>query len=174
MKLRPSPATLTSRPFLLWSTFAMKTVQISAAATQVVAIRSARLAAAAIAPQAADHGEFALMGTEKLDAFARAGHAIASGALPLAAGMAGQALRGSLDLAVAATQLAASRTLPQTMQRQRALAHVLMRHAPVAQHGALATATARFAHRALEPVHAVATANARRLAKPQGRPDLQA
>jgi hypothetical protein len=75
--------------------------------------------------------------------------------------MAGQTVRSSLDLATAATRLAASRTLAQTLEHQSALAHVLMRHAPPADGGA--AAAARLAHRALAPVHATATANARRL-----------
>jgi hypothetical protein len=167
MKPRPQAVALMSQPLLLWSTLAVKAVQMSAAAVQVVAIRGSRLAAAGLLPGADDQREFALMGSEKVDAFSRAGRAIAAGALPLVAGMAGQAWRSSLALTVAATRLAACRTLPQTMRQQRALAHLLVRHAPPSHHRAAATAAARLAHRALDPVHAAATANARRLAKPQ-------
>ena len=56
-----------------------------------------------------------------------------------------------------------SRTIPQTMARQRKLADALMRGASSAQHGAASNAAARLAHRALAPVHRTATANAKRL-----------
>jgi hypothetical protein len=157
---------IAANPFLLWGTLAVKTLEMSTAAAQVIAIRTGRMAVAGPNPSAADRREMTLMGAEKVDAFSRAGRAIATGAVPLVAGMAGQALRTGMDLFHAATHLAASRTLPQTMQRQRALAATLMRHAPAAGHGASA-AGARLAHRALAPVHAKATANARRLSKPR-------
>ena len=159
---RRQPA-IAANPFLLWGTLAVKTMEMSAAAAQVIAIRTGRMAVAGANPSAADRREMTLMGAEKVDAFSRAGQAIASGAVPLMAGMAGQALRSGVDLFHAATHLAASRTLPQTMQRQRALTETLMRQAPAA--GAGASAGARLAHRALAPVHAKATANARRLSR---------
>ena len=160
-----SSAALLANPFLLWGTLGMKAMQMSTAAAQVIAIRTTRMAAAGLNPSAADKREMTLMGAEKVDAFTRAGQALASGAAPLLAGMAGQALRTGLDVLGATANLAASRSLPQTMARQRRLADTLMRHAPAAQHGAAATATARLAHRALAPVHAKATANAKRLTK---------
>jgi hypothetical protein len=162
MKSRPS-ALLYANPFLLWSTLGVKAIEMSAAAAQVIAIRTTRMAAHGLNPNAADRREMKLMGAEKVDAFSRAGQAIANGALPLMAGMAGQALRTSVDLLNASAQLAASRTIPQTMARQRKLAHTLMHSAPAAQHGAASKATAKLAHRALAPVHRKATANAKRL-----------
>ena len=164
MKSR-QPALLYANPFLLWSTLGVKAVQMSTAAAQVIAIRTTRMAAHGLRPNAAEQREMRLMGSEKVDAFSRAGHALATGALPLVAGMAGQAWRTSLDLLTASTQLAASRTLPQTLARQRKLADTLMRNAPAVHHGAASTATAQLAHRALAPVHRKATANARRLTK---------
>ena len=164
MKSRHTAA-LYANPFLLWSTLGLKAMQMSTAAAQVIAIRTTRMAAHGANPNAADKREMHRMGAEKVDAFSRAGQAIATGALPLVAGMAGQAWRTSLDLLTASTQLAASRTLPQTLARQRKLAHTLMRSAPAAQHGAASKATAQLAHRALAPVHRKATANAKRLTK---------
>ena len=158
-------AALYANPFLLWSTLGVKAVQMSTAAAQVIAIRTTRMASHGLNPNAADRREMTLMDAEKVDAFSRAGQALASGALPLVAGMAGQALRTSLDVFNAGARLAASRTLPQTMARQRKLADTLMRGAPGAHHGAASNATARLAHRALAPVHQKATANARRLTK---------
>ena len=159
--MKPSPSAALAAPMLLWSSLAMKAMQTSTAAVEVIALRTRRLAAAGALPGADDQRELALMGAEKVDAFSRAAQSLAHGAIPLVAGMAGQTVRSSLELATAATRLAASRTLPQTLERQRAFARVLMRHAPPADGGA--SAAARLAHRALAPVHATATANARRL-----------
>ena len=158
MKSRPS-ALLHANPFLLWNSLGVKTLQMSAAAAQVIAIRTTRIATHGLNPNAADRREMTLMGAEKVDAFSRAGQALATGAIPLVAGMAGQALRTSMDLMNASAHLAASRTIPQTMARQRKLADTLMRGAPASK------ATAQLAHRALAPVHQKATANARRLTK---------
>jgi hypothetical protein len=163
MTRRITTAATLANPFVLWGTLAMKTMQMSSAAAQVIAIRTSRMAAAGIHPSEADRLEMTLMGAEKVDAFGRAGHALAIGVAPVVAGMAGQAYRTSMDVFHAATHLAASRSLPQTLARQQLLAQTLIRHAPVAHHGA--TAAARLAHRALEPVHAKATANAKRLTK---------
>ena len=160
MKSR-QPATPFANPFLLWGTLGMKAMEMSASAAQVIAIRTARMASAGVNPSAADRRENSRMVTEKVDAFSRAGQALATGAAPLFAGMASQAFRTGLDLMTAATHLAASRTLPETLARQRRLANTLMRNAPSAG----SDATARLAHRALAPVHQKATANARRLTK---------
>ena len=165
MKSSRQSALLYANPFLLWSSLGVKALQMSSAAAQVIAIRTTRMATHGLNPNAADRREMTLMGAEKVDAFSRAGQAIATGALPLVAGMAGQALRTGMDLMTASAQLAASRTLPQTMARQRKLADTLMRGASATQHGAASKATARLAHRALDPVHQKATANARRLTK---------
>ena len=164
MKSRSSALSY-ANPFLLWSSLGVKTLQMSTAAAQVIALRTTRMAAHGLNPNAADRREMTRMGAEKVDAFSRAGQALATGALPLMAGLAGQAWRTGFDLMTASAQLAASRTLPQTLARQRRLADTLMRSVPAAQHGATSKATAKLAHRALAPVHQKATANARRLTK---------
>ena len=168
MKSRPSAALL-ANPYLLWGTLGVKAMQMSAAAAQVIAIRTTRMAAAGLNPSAADRREMTLMGAEKVDAFSRAGQALAAGAAPLLAGMAGQAFKTGLDVFGVATRLAASRTIPQTLARQRQLADALLRGTAAAQHGAASNATARLAHRALEPVHRKATANAKRLTARKSR-----
>ena len=90
MKSRQNAA-LYANPFLLWGTLGVKAMQMSAAAAQVIAIRTTRMATHGLNPNAADRREMTLMGAEKVDAFSRAGQALATGALPLVAGMAGQA-----------------------------------------------------------------------------------
>ena len=162
MKSRQNAAVL-ANPFLLWGTLGLKAMQMSAAAAQVIAIRTTRMASHGANPNAADKREMHRMGAEKVDAFSRAGTALASGALPLMAGMAMQSWRTSFDLLNGMTRLAASRTIPQTMARQRQLADTLMRGGATAGQAAASNATARLAHRALAPVHRKATANAKRL-----------
>jgi hypothetical protein len=161
MKSRLPAIDVVSNPFVLWGTLAWKTMEMSTAAIQVIAIRTSRMASAGIHPTDEDRREMTMMGAEKVDAFTRAGQAIATGVTPVMAGMAGQAFRTGMDVYNAATRLAASRSIPQTMHRQQLLASTLLRHAPTGQRGA--TATARLAHRALDPVHSTATANAKRL-----------
>jgi hypothetical protein len=152
-----------ANPFLLWSSLAVKTLEMSTAAAQVIALRTGRMAAHGANPNAEDRREMVRMGAEKVDAFSRAGQALATGTLPLMAGMAGQAMRSGMDVFQAATQLAASRGLPQAMRSQVELTQALMRSAPGTTQGA--NAGARLAHRALAPVHAKATANAKRLSR---------
>jgi len=111
---RRSPAVVPfANPFLLWGTLGIKTMQMSTAAAQVIAIRGARMAAAGLNPSAADRRENVRMVTEKMDAFTRAGQALASGAAPLMMGLAAQALRTGFDAATASTAAArlAHRTL---------------------------------------------------------------
>jgi len=164
MKSRQNAALL-ANPFLLWGTLGLKAMQMSAAAAQVIAIRTSRMAAHGAHPNAADKREMHRMGAEKVDAFSRAGTALASGAVPLVAGMAMQSWRTGFELMNGMTRLAASRTIPQTLARQRQLADTLMRGGATGGQAAASNATARLAHRALAPVHRKATANAKRLAK---------
>ena len=165
MNASPRNALLFANPFVLWSTFGLKMLQMSTSAAQVIAMRTARMAAHGPNPNAADRREMHRMGAEKVDAFSRAGTALATGAMPLLLGMAAQAWRTGFELWTASTRLAASRSIPQTMARQRQLADTLMRGAVAAGHGATSAATARLAHRALAPLHRKAAANAKRLSK---------
>ncbi|HEY9022971.1 MAG TPA: hypothetical protein VIP05_01635, partial [Burkholderiaceae bacterium] len=134
---------------MLWSTFGLKMLQMSAAAAQVIALRTTRMAAHGLNPNAADRRELHRMGAEKVDAFSRSGTALAAGAVPLMLGMAMQAWRNGLDLWAASMRLAGSRTPSQTMARQQHLANTLMHGASGAGHAA----TARLAHRTIAPVH---------------------
>ena len=164
MKSR-QPAVVLANPFLLWTTLGMKAMQMSAAAAQVIAIRTTRMAAHGANPSAADKREMHRMGAEKVDAFSRAGLALSTGAMPLMAGAAMQAWRTGFDVFDASTRLASSRTIPQTLASQRRLADTLMRGGTASGQASASNATARLAHRALAPVHRKATANAKRLTK---------
>jgi len=164
MNSRPQAAA-SANPFLLWSTFGLKMLQMSTAAAQVIALRTTRMAAHGPNPSAADRREMHRMGAEKVDAFSRAGATLATGAMPLLFDTATQAWRTSFDLWAASMRLAGSRTPSQTLARQRQFADKLVRGASGSAHGATSAASARLAHRTLAPVHHKATANAKRLAK---------
>ncbi len=68
MKTR-STAALLANPLALWGTLGMKTLQMQAAAAQVIAIRTTRMALAGLNPGPADRRENRRMVTEKVDAF---------------------------------------------------------------------------------------------------------
>jgi hypothetical protein len=165
MKPSPSTAAAFANPFLPWSTFGLKMLQMSTAAAQVIALRTTRMAAHGPNPDAADRRELHRMGAEKVDAFSRAGTALATGAIPLLLDMTLQAWRTGFDLWAASLRLAGSRSPSQTLARQQQLAGALMRGAAATGQRATSAATARLAHRALAPVHRKATANAKRLTK---------
>ena len=158
---RLPPAALLANPYVLWGTYATKSFETWAAAAQVIPIRLTRMAAAGTNPSAADRREMSVMGTEKLDAFSRAGLAFATAMTPAAMNLGMQAFQAWMGILNSGARLAASRTVPQTLRRQRALAHSLVRHGPAAHRGS--HAAAKVAHAMLDPVHAVATANAKRL-----------
>ena len=75
-------AAMFANPLLLWSTFGLKMLQMSTAAAQVIAMRTTRMAAHGANPDAADRREMHRMGAEKVDAFTRAGAALAAGVTP--------------------------------------------------------------------------------------------
>ena len=105
------PSVSFANPFLLWGTLGVEAMQMSTAAAQVIAMRTTRMAAARLNPNGRrPPRDDTRMGAKKVDAFSRAGQALATGAVPLLAGMAAQAWRTSFDLINAATRLAASRT----------------------------------------------------------------
>jgi hypothetical protein len=165
MKRLTPPTALLSNPFMLWGSFALKSWEMWIAASQVIPIRVALMAAAGPKPSARDRREMTKMGAEKVEAFTQAGAALALGMSPALMNLGAQVLRAWTGLFAAGARLAASRDLPQTVRHQRALTTALARHTPASQRGA--QAAAKLAHAALAPVHATATANAKRLTGPR-------
>jgi len=150
-------------PLLLWSDLALKTTEMMLASAQVIGHRTARIAAAGAAPSARDRREFALMGSEKLEAGARSGQAMATYLMTMNPLWGAQAVRNMMHTTVAVMALAGSRTPAQMVARQAALARALGQTAVGVldvSHGAT-----RLAQRGLKPVHAKATANAKRLGR---------
>jgi hypothetical protein len=146
---------------MLWSTLALRTIEMLTASAQVIAHRTSRLASAGHSPSLRDRREFSRMGLEKVEA---AGESLWAMGQHLTAMNAGLALRAWQDAATAGTawlSLAGSRTWPQAVQRQAALARTMSQSAQSASR--LSDATARMATKVLKPIHSRATANARRL-----------
>lgn len=148
-------------PIGLWLGVASKTQEMLLASSQVIATRSARMASAGPLPSAADQREFALMGSEKLDAFSQSAAALGRAWTPAVQTLNAQALQGWLAIMNNAFALAGSRTPAQAMRRHKTLVSTVMRRAPTLQRAS--DAAARVTHSALAPVHRTATANARRL-----------
>jgi hypothetical protein len=128
-------------PLLLWADLALKSAEMLVASGQVIGSRVEQMARAGANPSASDLREMHLMGSEKLKAATASGLAVARrlGAAPWPHAMAAWPSGG-----------------------WPAAAHAW--HPWWAGLGALAS----LGHAALMPVHAAATANARRLAGRKG------
>ena len=150
-------------PFLAWIDLAWKIGEMSMASAQVIAHRTARMAAAGPTPNARDRREFARMGQEKFDAAAESAHAIAAQLAATNLKFGARSLRNMVDRNGSANVADVDRNVTQSIARQARLARSLSGSARTATD--LSAATIRLARRGLKPVHARATANARRLGK---------
>ncbi len=150
-------------PFLPWAELAWKMGEMSIASAQVIAHRTARMAAAGSAPNARDRQEFALMGQEKIDAATESARAFAVQLTAMNLKFGARAFRHMVTGAAALTALAASRGVGQSLARQAELAEILAQSAVTAF--GFSDSTARLARHSLRPIRARALANARRLGK---------
>jgi hypothetical protein len=150
-------------PFMLWSDLATKTLEMMLASAQVIAHRTGRMALAGPAPNVRDRREFALMGQEKIEAGAQAARAMAAHMMTMNHAWGALAFRHLLHNSAAFMSLAGSRTPSQLIARQATLARALGQSA-LSMADVSKNAT-KLAHRGLKPIHAKATANARRLGK---------
>ena len=159
----PTCLSFFQQQFALWSDLTWKTGEMLAASAQVIGHRTGRIAAAGARPSARDRREFALMGQEKVEAAAASAAAMGREWLAFGNSAALQAWREALEAGNAALALASSRSVQEWVERHAALARSLGRSATSA--GRLSAAGAEIAGRGLAPIHAAATANARRLVK---------
>jgi hypothetical protein len=150
-------------PIMLWNDLAMKTAEMILASAQVVGHRTGRMALAGLAPNARDQREFALMGQEKIEASAQSAQAIATHMLSMNQQLGTQAFNNMLRSTAAYLLLASSRTPGQLIARQVALARALGQF--VVSIAEVSKSATKLAHRGLKPIHAKATANAKRLGK---------
>jgi hypothetical protein len=150
-------------PFLAWTDLAWKVGEMSMASAQVIAHRTARMAAAGPMPNPRDRQEFTRMGQEKIGAAAESAYAIAAHLTTMNLKFGARAFRHMVRATAALMSLAASRSVEQSITRQANLAATVSRSRITASE--LSDSTARLAGRGLKPIHARATANARRLGK---------
>ena len=118
---------------------------------------------AVVRPNARDHREFSLMGQEKVDACAASFSAMASHLFAMNAKLGIAGLRQVTAHANAMMALAGSRDMREVLQTQARLLRTLQASSSAASQ--MSHSAARVAHAGIRPVHARATANARRLAR---------
>ena len=150
-------------PFLAWSNLAWKVGEMSLASAQVIAHRTSRMAAAGPNPSARDQREFTRMGQEKIDAASASAQAMGQQLLNMNLKFGAQMFRHMMTGGAAMMSLATSRDAGQFVTRQAKLAQAASQSAATA--AAISHSTIRLAADGLKPIHARATANARRLRK---------
>jgi hypothetical protein len=150
-------------PFLVWTDLAWTMGEMCLASAQVISHRTARMAAAGPTPSARDLQEFTRMGQEKSDAATESGRAMAAHLTTMNLKFGASAFRHIVSGTAALMALARSRTVGESITRHAKLAEALSRSALMASE--FSDSAARLAGRGLTPIHARATANARRLSK---------
>jgi len=148
-------------PFLIWTDLALKTGAIMQASAQVIGHRTGRMAIAGPKPSARDRREFTLMGKEKIEAAVESAQGMAAHCMTMNLRLGTRAFKQMLTGATAMMSVVASRTVRQSVERQAKLGRVMTQ--PPVTASQLSASAARLAHRGLRPIHARATANARRL-----------
>ena len=149
-----------SQPFADWARLALRTQEMMLASAEVIAHRSARLAASGIAPHPQDRAEFARMGREKVEAALECASAAAGHATQASWLHAAHAWQDAWTLGVDLALLATSATPAQALRRH---ARVVQRLAqPAGSQHAVSSALA-LSERVLNPLHRRTAANVRRL-----------
>lgn len=156
-----SPSTWPLWPLREWTELALKTQEMLLSSGTVIRLRTERIAQAGLAPSADDLVEFRRMGDEKLEAAHASGFAMARQWHSSQIGLASRICQQCLHGAAAFLSLAGSVTPAQAAEHGDALIRAASRAAHAAQRWP--NSTARIASEGLKPIHAVATANARRL-----------
>lgn len=151
-------------PLMLWTDVALKTQEMLLSSGSVIQIRTERMAKAGLAPSADDLAEMQLMAQEKLSAVSESGAAIANQLHTASYSLAHRAMRHWLSGATAWVGLATSVTPAQAAAHSHELFNAS--HRAIANATQMTSASARVVHRGLKPIHAKATANARRLGNP--------
>jgi len=156
---------MSSNPFLLWMKLGVRTNEMLLASAQVIGHRTARMASATPIPSEPDQREFALMGQEKIEAATAAAQAMAAHAMASNPEFGIQAFSQMMTGVSDWMSLGASRTTDEMIARQAKLMRTLTE--AVLSTSQLAVPAARMAEAGLQPIHAKATANARRLNRRQ-------
>jgi hypothetical protein len=144
-----------------WLRLFTETCEMLNATTQVVKVRTARLAMAGPLPNERDRVEFSLMSREKTEAVTESIQAMGSGLVSLGMTLAMDTSKHIWATSAAAAALASSRSATQWLECQAALLKVAA--ASPANPLQLASYTTRVVQESLAPIHGRATANAERL-----------
>ncbi|MFJ2986704.1 polyhydroxyalkanoate granule-associated phasin [Collimonas sp. NPDC087041] len=163
-RVRTTAANNTAHPLNAWTDLMFKAGEMMTASAQVIGHRTARMAMAGPAPSQRDQHEFDLMSREKIEAVAESAHAMAIRMLGLHQEVAVMAIQHMLSGTANLISVAGSSSLHQSGRRQSKLAHdtLLNSAEAVSQFNA---SLADVAETGLQPIHARATANAKRLTK---------
>lgn len=155
------PRRLFADPFAQWSELAMKTTEMLTAAAEVIGHRTTRMVFAGPLPDVHDQREFTLMGQEKLEAAAESAAAMTAHVMDTHHRLFASTLRHMLHGSTAMLSLASSRSAEQAAEHQARLGRAIARSAISASR--LSRTPASLAQHGLGPIHARATANAKRL-----------
>ena len=147
-----------------WTDLMLQTGEMMSASAQVIGHRTARMAMAGPAPSQRDRNEFNLMSQEKIEAITESAHAMAIRMMSMHQDAARLAIQQMLSGAVNLMSVASSSNLHQSGHRQNKLAHDTMLNSAEAV-SQFNTSLADIAQTGLQPLHARATANAKRLKK---------
>lgn len=162
-RLDPTPSAPDDDPLLQWSELANQATEMMLASAQVISHRTGRMATAGPAPSADDLDEFSLMTQEKFEAAAESSLSVAAHCLQLNQQLWTQMLAQMQDAMTAMVSAATSSNLAESMTHQATL--ITAMSPSVDAHTQLSNAAADLTRRALDPIHARATANAERLAR---------
>lgn len=161
-----TPAARFADPLMLWADLAVKTQEMLVSSGSVIRMRTERMAKAGLTPSADDLAEFQRMGHEKLAAASESGLAMAKQWHDSHLTLGHRAAAQWLQSATAFLLMAGSVTPAQAAERSDAFVEASARVAGTASQWS--GTAARVARDGLEPIHATATSNARRLAVLQG------
>jgi hypothetical protein len=150
-------------PAMIWTDVALKTSEMLLSSGSVIHLRTRRMAEHGLQPTPADMREIHLMSEEKLTAVTQSGAAIANQLHTTHYALVNRAVQQWFQSGTALWSLATSFTPAQVLARSQAFIDASTRVAETLSQ--LSSASARIAQRALKPIHAKATSNARRLSQ---------
>lgn len=163
--LRSDPPTARTchDPLAPWLGIASQASEMMLASVEVIGHRTGRMATAGPAPSADDLDEFSLMAQEKFEAATESSWSVTAHWLQLNQQLWAQ-MFAQMQAGMAAMMSAASSpNVAESMSHHAALIAALSPSADA--HAQFSHAAADLARRALEPIHARATANAERLSR---------
>ncbi|WP_083200359.1 polyhydroxyalkanoate granule-associated phasin [Thauera phenolivorans] len=165
----PPTAVIQDDPVQLWTALSNQATEMMFASAQVIGHRTGRMVTAGPAPSADDLDEFSLMTQEKFEAAAESSSSVAAHWLHLNQ-QAWTQMCVQLQTGMTAMLSAATSWNPVESMAHHVTLFAAMSPSADA-HTQFSNAAAGLTRRALEPLHARATANAERLGRPDAAED---